>query len=109
MADIQDYRQPMVTASGIFLGFLLNTTSVWIKDAFTNHLFRDLVLGISITMSLALLLLVLFRMLRMKYPTEPTKFYRKTMVLFLIGITIPFVAFVIIMIEKFVASITNAV
>ncbi len=108
MGNIQDYRQPMVTATGIFLGFLLNTTSVWVKDAFTTHMFRDIVIAIGTITSLALLLLALIRILRMKYSEEPATFYRKTLVFFFIGITIPFVAFIIIIIEKFLISVTNA-
>jgi hypothetical protein len=108
MEDLHQYRQPMVTATGIFLGFLLNTTNTWIKDAFTTHMFRDVVIGIGITASLALLLLTLVRILRIKYPTEPARFYRKTLVFFFIGITIPFVAFVIIMIEKLISNISSA-
>ena len=49
----------MVTATGIFLGFMLNFTNSWIKEAFSKHRFRDVVLAISITVSLTLLLLVL--------------------------------------------------
>ena len=46
---ISQYRQPMVTATGIFLGFMLNFTSVWIKDAFVKYIFRDIVVAIGIT------------------------------------------------------------
>ena len=104
MDRISQYRQPMVTATGIFLGFMLNFTSVWIKDAFAKHAFKDFVVAISIVVSLAALLLVLFRMLRMNYPTQPDTFYRRTLVLFLIGITVPFLAFVIVIIEKVVTN-----
>src|SRR5262245_3808510 len=102
--NIQDYRQPMVTATGIFLGFMLNFTASWIKDAFTVYKFRDTVVSISIVVCLSLLLLVLFRMLRIKYSTD-VEFYRKTLLFFLVGITIPFVAFLIIIIEKFVINV----
>ena len=90
----------MVTATGIFLGFMLNFTSNWIREAFAKYIFRDIVLAIGVTISLATLLLVLFRILRMHYPTDPDKFYRRTLILFLIGITVPFFAFLIVIIQK---------
>ena len=104
MDNIHQYRQPLVTATGIFLGFMLNFTSVWIRDAFTKNMFRDIVVAISIVVSLFLLLLVLMRILRMKYPTETERFYRKTLIFFFFGITIPFVAFLIIIVDKLVKS-----
>ena len=80
MEDLHPYRAPMVTATGIFLGFmLLNFTSGWIKDAFAKNIFKDVVVAIGVTICLASLLTVLFRILRMHYPTEPDKFYRRTL------------------------------
>src|SRR5262245_45548727 len=102
--NIQDYRQPMVTATGIFLGFMLTFTAGWIREAFTVHKFRDTVVSISIIVCLSLLLTVLFRMLRIKYSND-VEFYRKTLLLFLIGITIPFIGFLIIIIERFVINV----
>lgn len=104
---VSQYRQPMVTATGIFLGFMLNFTSVWIKDAFAKHNFKDFVVATSIIICLATLLLVLFRMLRMNYPTHADTFYRRTLLLFLIGITVPFLAFVIVIIDKVIVSVFN--
>ena len=104
MDPVQQYRQPMVTATGIFLGFLLNFTSSWMPNAFTQNRNRDIVLAIGVTISLASLLVVLFRMLRMGYPTHPEKFYRKTLSIFLIGITIPFFSFILVAAEKIIAN-----
>lgn len=103
MDRIQPYRQPMITATGVFLGFMLELTSTWITEAFSKNWRRDLIIAISIFSSLTLMLIVLFRMLRMDFPEDRVQvFYRKTLYLFLIGIFIPFLAFVIIMIEKFI-------
>lgn len=104
MDKVHPYRQPMVTATGIFLGFMLNFTSEWTRQTILFQRFRDVVVAISIVTSLALLLLTLFRTLSMSYPANPYKFYRKTLLFFLIGISIPFVAFVMVIIEKFVIS-----
>jgi len=95
----------MVTATGIFLGFLLNFSTTWIKDAFTRYMLRDIVVAISIIVCLFSLLLVLFRMLRMNYPVEPEKFYHRTLRLFLIGITVPFFSLLIIVIDKWIEKV----
>ena len=102
MDKVQPYRQPMVTATGIFLGFMLEFTSEWTRGTSSMQRFRDVVGAISIIASLFLLLLTLFRMLRISYPTDPVKFYRRTLFYFLMGIGIPFLAFVLIIAEKFV-------
>jgi hypothetical protein len=99
---IQPYRQPMVTAIGIFLGFLLNFASGWTKDAQVTHRLRDVVIGVSFAVALASLLVALFRVLRMYHAPDPVKFYRRTLVLFLLGISVPFLAFLSIILEKFV-------
>lgn len=96
----------MVTATGIFLGFMLDYTSGWIPHAFSQHWFRDTIVAISITSCTALLMVVLFRMLRMNYPANlVNEYYKKTLIIFLIAIFTPFFAFVIIMIEKFVKNV----
>jgi len=105
MEDLHPYRAPMVTATGIFLGFMLNFTSSWIKDAFAKNIFKDVVVAIGVTICLASLLTVLFRILRMHYPAEPDKFYRRTLLLFMIGITVPFFAFLIVIVQKIVVPV----
>jgi len=104
MDKIQPYRQPMVTATGIFLGFMLNFTSEWTKGAIQLQKLRDLIVAVSIVVSLSLLLVTLFRILRMYHPEAPDKFYRKTLFFFLIGISIPFAAFLVIIIENIAIS-----
>ena len=104
MDNIHQYRQPMVTATGIFLGFMLNFTSSWMPNAFTKEKTRDVILAIAVTISLASLIVVLVRMLRASYPVEPVKFYRRTLFVFIIGISIPFLAFLCIAIEKYIAN-----
>jgi|SRR3982750_2327190 len=104
MEKIQPYRQPMVTAAGIFLGFMLGFTSEWIRYTKSIQKLRDVFVAISIIASLSMLLITLFRILRMHYPQDPDKYYRRTLFLFLIGIFIPFLAFIFIIIEKFLAT-----
>jgi hypothetical protein len=100
MENIQNYRQPMVTATGIFLGFLLSFTSVWVVNAFTKYFIRDLIVCVSIMMSQALLMIVLFRMLNMNYPADKVvAYYQRTLRLFLIAVAIPFVAFILVILR----------
>ena len=101
---INQYRQPMVTATGIFLGFMLNFASSWIKDAFVKYIFRDIVIAVGLLVSLFTLLLVLFRMLRMNYPTQPDEFYRRTLRLFLVGVSVPFFSFVVVIAHRLIVT-----
>jgi hypothetical protein len=108
MENIGQYRQPVVTAAGIFLGFMLNFTSGWIPNAFSKALFRDIVTGVSSAVCIALLVIVLFRILRMNYPKDAVaEYYGKTLRLLLIGISIPFFGFVVVILEKLIISIVN--
>jgi len=102
MDVIHPYRQPMVTATGIFLGFMLNFASGWLPDAFTKNWFKDSVIAIGVLLSFASLFLVLLRILRMKYPGDPARFYRRTLYLLLIGISIPFASMLIIIVRKLI-------
>lgn len=102
---ISQFRQPMVTATGIFLGFMLNFASTWIKDAFVKYMFRDIVIAVGMLVSLFTLLLVLFRMLRMHYPTHPDEFYRRTLRLFLIGVGVPFFSFLIVIVHRLIVTV----
>jgi hypothetical protein len=104
MDKIQPYRQPMVTATGIFLGFMLNYTSEWLQRTNSIGNLREIVVAIAIVVSLSLLLLTLFRILRMNYSEYPDKFYRRTLFYFLIGIGVPFMSFTVIIIQKFIAG-----
>ena len=105
MEKIQDYRQPIVTASGIFLGFMLGFSSTWVRDAFTKHLVRDIIVAVSITLCICLLMVVLYRILTMRYPVEnATVYYQRTLRLFLIAISVPFVAFLIIVIRRLIEN-----
>ncbi len=99
------YRQPMVTATGIFLGFMLNFMSSWIRDAFVKYTFRDAVIAIGMLVCLFTLVVVLFRMLMMNYPTHPDEFYRRTLRLFLVGISVPFFSFLIVIVHKLVVAV----
>jgi hypothetical protein len=105
MDEIHNYRQPMVTTTGIFLGFMLSFASGWVGNAFTKHIFRDIVVAISIILSISLLLVVLYRILSMNYPAEKINvYYQLTLRLFIGAVSIPFVAFVLIVLKILVSG-----
>ena len=107
MDRIQQYRQPVVTATGIFLGFMLEFVNSWMPDSFTAFKFRDTVIGLGIISSIALLIIVLFRILRMNYPVKSEEvYYNKTLRLFLVGISIPFFSLVIVMVQKLIVNLS---
>jgi hypothetical protein len=105
---IQEYRQPIVTATGIFLGFMLNFATNWVRDAFTKHLFRDIFVALSIILCITLLMVVLYRILNMNYPSERiVAYYQQTLRLFLIAISVPFIAFVVIVLKTLITGASS--
>src|SRR5689334_455411 len=104
MDTINQYRQPLITATGIFLGFMLNYIGDWLPEAFSKHLVRDLIIAIGTLISFASLIIVLLRILRMRYPSDPERFYRNTMILFFVGIGIPFITFTLVIIRKLIQN-----
>ncbi|HET6996531.1 MAG TPA: hypothetical protein VFI06_16160 [Chitinophagaceae bacterium] len=105
--DIDKYRGPMVTAVGIFLGFMLNFTNSWVPKAFTKDA-SDIIIGVAVVSTICLLVTVVYRILRPEYGEEGAKkFYKKTLRMFIIGICIPFTAMMIILIKRLaIASLT---
>jgi hypothetical protein len=105
MDNIENYREPMVTATGIFLGFMLNYASGWITTAFTVHIVRDTIVGISIVLCITLLLVVLYRMLNMHYPTEQVDaYYQKTLRFLLIAASLPFIGFLLLVLRLIIVG-----
>ena len=98
---IQQYRQPVVTATGIFLGFMLEFANSWLPNAFETFRFRDVVIGLGTLTSIALLIIVLFRVLRINYQFDSAeRYYKKTLRFFIIAISIPFFSMVLVIIQK---------
>jgi hypothetical protein len=106
MDPIQPYRQPVVTATGIFLGFMLEYTIGWFPQAFSKNNFKDFLIAISIILSVPLLIIVLFRILKMNYSSDHVKeYYGRTLTLFLIAVSLPFICFLVFVIQKLVTNI----
>lgn len=88
---IQAYRQPLVTATGIILGFILNFASLFVKTETSVHTFISYLIAICILTGIVLLITVLYRILNMQYPKQsPEIYYRKTLLYFIIGVSVSF-------------------
>jgi len=100
---LQNFRQPIVTAAGLILGFILDFAGTWLTKAFTEQPFKDLIVALGLIVCITLLLIVLFRILRMDYPRDKVEvYYKKTLHLFVLGISIPFVIIIILVIERII-------
>ena len=100
---IQPYRQPIVTATGILLGFILNFASGWATKAFSTGNARAMIIGTGLCISTYSLVTVLFRVLNMNYPKDDAAaYYRKTLILFIIGISTVFLSIFVVIAESFI-------
>lgn len=99
--QIRAYRQPLVTATGIILGFILNFASDFVKTD-TQSSTTAYIVAICILTGVVCLIKVLSRILRMRYPKdEAERYYHKTLNYFIFGVSISFVGVTIKMIEHF--------
>lgn len=85
---LQVYRQPLVTASGIILGFVLNFASAFVKsDGGVSETLAYLVM-ICLVVGVVCLVLVLARMLRHDVaPEQASQHYGATRRLFIFGVS----------------------
>ena len=99
---IQHYREPLVTATGILLGFILNFASSFVKTQSNTSDLLAYIIGISILIGVICLITVLYRILKINYPKQnATLYYQRTLNLFIFGISISFVGVLIDMFTNF--------
>jgi Na+/melibiose symporter-like transporter len=99
--QLKTYRQPLVTATGIILGFILNFASDFVQTDTKNN-FVAYVVATCILIGVICLIIVLSRVLRMRYPKDKAEtYYNKTLGYFIFGVSISFVGIMIKMIEHF--------
>ena len=90
--NIQNYRQPMVTAIGIILGFVLGFTGNWATAPVSETTLSDYFIMVGLFLSIVLLILALYRILNNNYPQEKTgAYYQKTLKIFILGLSIAFI------------------
>ncbi len=100
---IQGFRQPMVTATGIILGFILNFAASFVKTGSTSD-FLDYTILIFVLLGIVSLILVLHRILRFDYPRENCdSYYKFTLRLFIWGISAAFLGVMLDMVSHFMS------
>lgn len=89
--NIQNYRQPMVTATGVILGFVLGFTGNWAKEPATETDISDYFISIGLLMSIIMLIITLYRILNNNFPQDKSaQYYRKTLKFFITGVSMAF-------------------
>lgn len=103
MSDkIQPYRQPMVTVTGLLLGFLFNYALGWIAKPSSLYKFEDAVSLVVLVSSITLFSMVLFRILNIHYPKETAeKYYQNTLKLFMASLSSILLGIFVVMIKSF--------
>jgi hypothetical protein len=102
---IMPFRQPLVTATGIILGFLLNFAATFVKADSASTDIMAYVTGICVLMGIISLIIVLWRALNMRYPSEKVEgYYYKTLQLFIFGISVSFTGVMFEMAANFMAG-----
>lgn len=86
---LQTLRQPLVTATGIILGFVLNFASSWVKsDTAVGEWMAFLIFGLVLA-GMAALITVLARILRLGVPpAEAARYYGTTVRIFILGVSL---------------------
>ena len=103
MDKIQHFRQPIITASGIYIGFMLTFATQWVRDAFETNVLKDIIVFTSIAICIPLLIVVIYRMLTMRIPVDKEdNYYQRTLKLFVIAVTTPFLAIALLVVLKLI-------
>lgn len=86
---LQARRQPVVTATGIILGFTLNFASTWVRSDTAVGERLAYVVAVLVLGGVVALIVVLARILRTGIePTEVATFYDRTIRLFIVGVSL---------------------
>jgi hypothetical protein len=98
---LKNVRQPLVTATGILLGFTLEIAAGWLPKAFNTNRITESLMALSLCIHIPLSIVVLYRILNINYPKDKADFYyKRTLNLFIISISLYFFLIVLIMYEN---------
>lgn len=98
--QIKNFRQPMVTSAVVILGFILNFSFDFVQT--DTHNYIAYIVGLCLLAGVTSLIIVLSRILRMKYPKEQASlYYNKTLNLFIFGVCLSFIGVFVKMIQSF--------
>src|SRR5689334_14008089 len=106
---IDMFRQPMVTTTGILLGFILNFAITWISTGFdrSSVTLKDKVIGFCICACTGLLIVVLYRILNIRHPDHEKhaeEYYQRTLMCFIAALLIAFGTIVGVMLHAFITA-----
>jgi len=89
---LQPFRQPLVTAIGLVLGFSLGFLADWVTDpdfAITDN--ADYFIILSFAIVCISMIMSLYRILKIDYPKEHfKKYYSRTLRIFIFGLGLGF-------------------
>lgn len=98
----KSYRDSMITATGIILGFLLNFETTWVRSDTPLGDFGAYFVGFCLLIGTFNLILVLYRMLKVpRFDQQGASYYNRTLWLFIIGISIMFIGVFVDMFSNF--------
>ncbi len=101
----KSYRDSMITATGIILGFLLNFETAWVKSDTPLNDAGAFFVGICLLIGTLSLILVLYRMLNIRKSGDSgERYYSRTLWLFIAGITIMFLGVFVDMFSNFMVE-----
>ncbi len=96
------YRDSMITATGIILGFLLNFETTWVRSETPLNDAGAFFVGICLLIGTINLIIVLYRMLKMRNADDQgEQYYSKTLLIFIVGLVIMFVGVFVDMFSNF--------
>ncbi len=99
-----NFRQPLVTAAGIILGFVLNFATSLVKRNNRSDVMALFILGFTL-IGISLLIISLYRILNNNYDKKNVNgFYRKTLSYFVSGVIFSFIGGILKMVHTFFLS-----
>lgn len=88
---LSSYRQPLVTATGLLLGFTLGFAATWVQTDNPFGTIQAMLVGACVLAGTIAMIATLFRILRHDYPRDNADaYYGRTLKLFILGICVTF-------------------
>jgi hypothetical protein len=102
---LKNVQQPVITATGISPGVTLSIAANWVRKTFAGSRYLEYLLAISLCIHILISIVVLYRILNLNYPGDRANdYYRKTLFLFIAGISL---YFLLIVFSMFDSAIVN--
>jgi len=99
---LQNFRQPIITSSGILLGFVLNIAGEWVRTPSKRNDTYSAISSLCLLACISILVMVLYRTLNINYPRERAEqYYKRTLFYFILGIIIILANFAFIMVRHY--------